>query len=354
MEQQSARGSTIFGHETLKRFCTQVFERFKVPREDAEIAGDALVMANLRGVDTHGVMRMAFYTAKLREGFMNPKVALSTLKETPATALIDGRNGIGQVVAYRAMQMAICKAEAAGVSYVTVRNSNHFGTCAHYAMMGLKQNMIGIVATNGQAHLAPTGGAEKLFGNNPWSIAVPAENRLPVVLDMANSVAAMGKVRMAVKEGKAAIPGDWALNKDGEPTTNPQEALSGILLPVGGYKGYGITLMMDLLTGVLANSAFGPRVKGTDTVSGIAGVGHAFMAVNIAAFDDVVAFKKRMDDYIDEIKGVRKAKGTNTIYLPGEIEFMKERERREKGIPLPFKVIEELSAIGKENGVSLG
>jgi LDH2 family malate/lactate/ureidoglycolate dehydrogenase len=280
-------------------------------------------------------------------------VDLHLLSEMPATALIDGRNGIGQVVAYRAMEAAIRKARTSGVSYVAVRNSNHFGTCAHYAMMALPQDMIGIVATNGQAHLAPTGGAQKLLGNNPWSIAVPSGERLPVVLDMANSVVAMGKVRMAIKEGKS-IPGDWALNKEGEPTTNPQEALHGILLPVGGYKGYGITLMMDLLTGVLANSAFGPRVRGTDNVSDIAGVGHAFMAVNIAAFDEISAFKARMDGYIDEIKGVRKAKGASDIYLPGEIEFMKERERRQRGIPLPTKVVEDLLAIGKEAGVSLG
>lgn len=353
MKEQNGKGPTTFGHEALNVFCTRVFEKFGVPGEDAGIAADALVAANLRGVDTHGVMRMTFYTAKLREGFISPKVDLHPLSEMPATALIDGRNGIGQVVAYRAMETAIRKARTSGVSYVAVRNSNHFGTCAHYAMMALSQEMIGIVATNGQAHLAPTGGAEKLLGNNPWSIAVPAGNRLPVVLDMANSVAAMGKVRMAIKEGKA-IPGDWALNKEGEPTTNPQEALHGILLPVGGYKGYGITLMMDLLTGVLANSAFGPRVRGTDTVSDIAGVGHAFMAVNIAAFDEVAAFKARMDGYIDEIKGVRKAKGASTIYLPGEIEFMKERERRQKGIPLPPKVVEDLLAIGKVAGVSLG
>jgi len=352
MDDKDRTGRAVFRHEALSDFCTHVFERLGVPHDDALIIADALVMANLRGVDTHGVMRMTFYAAKLREGYINPKVNLHPVREMSATALIDGQNGMGQVVAYRAMETAILKAKRFGVSYVAVRNSNHFGTCGHYAMMALSHEMIGIVATNGQAHLAPTGGAEKMLGNNPWSVAVPAGDRLPVVLDMANSIAAMGKVRMAIKEGKA-IPRDWALNKEGEPTTDPQEALQGILLPIGGYKGYGITLMMDLLTGVLANSAFGPRVRGTDVVSDIAGVGHSFMALNIVAFDRMDAFKARMDAYIDEIKGSRKAKGVSEIYLPGELEFMKERERRQQGIPLPLKVVEDLLGIGKEIGVSL-
>jgi LDH2 family malate/lactate/ureidoglycolate dehydrogenase len=342
-----------YKHEVLERFCGRVFEKLGLSTSDATIAASALVAANLRGVDTHGVLRLPFYAAKLREGYIDPRATLQTLRETAATALVDGRNGLGQVIGTRAMQTAIDKARAVGVSYVAVRNSNHFGTCAHYAMMAIPHDMIGIALTNGQAHLAPTGGAAKLLGNNPWSVAVPAGKRLPVVLDMANSVVAMGKVRSAIKEGMATIPRDWALNREGEPTTDPQEALHGILLPVGGYKGYGVTLMMDLLSGVLANSAFGPRVKGTDTVVGFAGVGHAFMAVNIAAFDAVATFKARMDAYIDEIKGVRKAKGVAEIYLPGELEFIKEEQRRREGIPLPPNVVEELLAVGKEIGIYL-
>ena len=343
----------FYKHEILERFCGRVFEKLGLPRGDAKTAASALVAANLRGVDTHGVMRMTFYAAKLREGYIDPKAELETRRETTGTALVDGGNGLGQVVAYRAMERAIEKARQTGVSYVAVRNSNHFGTCAHYAMMAIPNDMIGIALTNGQAHLAPTGGAAKLLGNNPWSIAVPAGKRLPVVLDMANSVVAMGKVRSDIKEGKATIPREWALNREGEPTTDPQEALQGILLPVGGYKGYGITLMMDLLSGVLADSAFGPRVKGTDTVVGFSGVGHAFMAVNIAVFDEVAAFKARMDAYIDEIKGVRKAKGVAEIYLPGEPEFITEEQRRREGITLPPKVVEELLALGRDVGVSL-
>jgi LDH2 family malate/lactate/ureidoglycolate dehydrogenase len=220
-------------------------------------------------------------------------------------------------------------------------------------MMALPQDMIGLAFTNASAQIAPTGGAEKILANNPWSVAVPAGNRFPVVLDMANSVVARGKIRMAAKEGRP-IPREWAVNKDGEPTTDPKAALEGFLLPVGGYKGYGITLMVDLLTGVLANSSYGPRVQGLDIVEAIGGVGHTFMAVDVAAFDDVSAFKTRMDAYIDEIKGSKKGVGVDTIYLPGELEFLKERERRQKGIPLHVNIVNDLRKIAVDTGVPLG
>jgi LDH2 family malate/lactate/ureidoglycolate dehydrogenase len=353
MGEVNVKEAIVAGHEMLTEFCVGVFEKLGVPHEDAIIAADAIVGSNLRGVDTHGVIRMLVYTAKLKGGFINPKPNLRPLRETKGTALIDGSNGFGQIVGYRAMEIAIRKAKDVGVSCVSVRNSNHFGTCAHYSMMALPQDMIGLAFTNASAQIAPTGGAEKILANNPWSVAVPAGNRFPVVLDMANSVVARGKIRMAAKEGRP-IPREWAVNKDGEPTTDPKAALEGFLLPVGGYKGYGITLMVDLLTGVLANSSYGPRVQGLDIVEAIGGVGHTFMAVDVAAFDDVSAFKTRMDAYIDEIKGSKKGVGVDTIYLPGELEFLKERERRQKGIPLHVNIVNDLRKIAVDTGVPLG
>ena len=175
--------------------------------------------------------------------------------------------------------------------------------------------MIGLAFTNASPRLAPTGGVERLFGNNPWSIAVPCGRKPPVVLDMANSVVAAGKIRILQKEGKP-IPEGWALNEYGEPTTDAAEALRGILLAVGGYKGYGITVMMDLLTGVLADSNYGPRVKGMDQDAAPGGVGHSFMAISLAAFTDVAAFKARMESYVDEIKSSKKARGAEVIYVP--------------------------------------
>ena len=339
--------------DQLRAFGLAVFEKLGVPPEEAAITTDTLLTANLRGVDTHGVMRIPFYANKLRDGGINPHVDLTPVREMAATALLDGQNGIGQVISYRAMEVAIRKAREAGAAYVSVRNSNHFGAAAYYSMMAVPQDMIGISLTNASPRLAPTGGIDRLLGNNPWSIAVPAGQRPPVVLDMANSVVAAGKIRVYQKDGKQ-IPDGWALNEHGEPTTDPQEALKGILLAVGGYKGYGITLMMDLLSGVLADSNYGPRVKGMENSSEPARTSHSFLAVNIAAFDEVADFKARMDSYIDEIKNSKKARGAEVIYLPGEPEFIRERERREKGIPLQPKVVEELRAVSQEYGVPLG
>jgi len=347
---EDTSAKVLVNHEVLKSFVSKVYQKLGVPEEDADIFADTMVAANLRGVDTHGVLRTGFYAYKIRDGGIKPKVDLSPVKETVATALLDGHDGIGQVISYRAMQLAIRKAKEAGVSYVAVRNSNHFGACAYYSMMALPHDMIGFTTTNASPRLAPTGGVDRLFGNNPWSYAIPAGQRLPVVLDMANSVVAAGKMRLYLKEGKP-IPEGWALNQYGEPTTDPAEGLKGILLAIGGHKGYGITLTMDLLTGVLTNSNYGPRVAGMEVADRPARTSHAFMAIDISAFDDVAAFKARMDSYIDEIKNSRKARGSEVIYIPGEPEFLREKERREKGIPLQIKIVEELRAVGKEFGV---
>jgi LDH2 family malate/lactate/ureidoglycolate dehydrogenase len=352
MEEKQGKESITVRHEELTEFCLRVFEKLGMPHEDAAIAADALVRCNLRGVDTHGVLRMPVYAGKVKGGFINPNPDFRLLKETAATALIDGDNGFGQVVGSRAMAVAVRKAKEVGISCVSVRHSNHFGTCAHYSMMALPHDMIGIVLSNASPQIAPTGGAEKLLGNNPWSVAVPAGERFPVVLDMANSVVARGKIRLAAKEGRQ-IPSDWAVTLNGEPTTDPQAALAGFLLPIGGYKGYGITLMVDLLTGVLANSSYGPQVNGMDIVDAIGGVGHTFIAVSISAFDEVTAFKARMDAYIDEIKGSKKAKGVEVIYLPGEPEFLKEQTRRRTGIPLHVNIVNDLRKIAGETGVTL-
>jgi LDH2 family malate/lactate/ureidoglycolate dehydrogenase len=339
-------------HEQLENFCIKVLQKLGVPRDEAVITANTLLTANLRGVDTHGVLRLPLYAARLKGGALKPSVNLTTERETIATALLDGHDGIGQVISCRAMEMAIRKAREAGVSYVAVNHSNHFGAAAYYPMMALAHDMIGVALTNASPRLAPTGGVERLFGNNPWSIAVPTGQRPPVVLDMANSVVAAGKIRILQKEGKP-IPEGWALNQYGEPTMDAGDALKGILLAIGGYKGYGITLMVDLLTGVLADSNYGPRVKSLDQNIEPSGTAHSFMAIDLAAFTDAAAFKARMDAYIDEIKSSGKARGSEVIYLPGEPEHLRVRERMEKGIPLQAKVAEELRAIGKDLGVPI-
>jgi LDH2 family malate/lactate/ureidoglycolate dehydrogenase len=353
MVMDTSTSSTVMArHDHLKTFCTQILQKLGVPSEDAEITAETMVAANLRGVDTHGVLRLPLYAARLKGGAMSPSLSLTTERETAATALLNGHDGVGQVISYRAMEIAIRKAKMAGVSYVAVSHSNHFGAAAYYPMMALEHDMIGLALTNASPRLAPTGGVEKLFGNNPWCVAVPAGKRPPVVLDMANSVVAAGKIRILQKEGKS-VPEGWALNVHGEPTTDPTEALKGILLAIGGYKGYGITLMVDLLTGVLTDSNYGPRVKVIDQAVEPAGTAHSFMAIALTAFSDVAAFKARMDAYIDEIKSSKKARGSEVIYVPGEPEHLRVQERTKSGIPLQVKVAEELRALGKDLGVPI-
>jgi LDH2 family malate/lactate/ureidoglycolate dehydrogenase len=348
----SAAPKVMARHDQLEAFCIQVLRKLGVPREEAEITAKTLVTANLRGVDTHGVLRLPLYAARLKGGAMSPSVNLTTERETVATALLNGHDGIGQVISYRAMEIAIRKAKEAGVSYVAVSHSNHFGAAAFYPMMALDHDMIGLAFTNASPRLAPTGGVERLFGNNPWCVAVPAGKRPPVVLDMANSVVAAGKIRILQKEGKP-VPEGWALNEHGEPTTDATAALKGILLAIGGYKGYGITLMVDLLTGVLTDSNYGPRVKGLDQDVEPAGTSHSFMAIALSAFTDAAAFKARMDAYIDEIKSSKKAKGTEVIYVPGEPEHIRVQERMGKGILLQAKVAAELIALGQDLGIPI-
>lgn len=349
----SAGGKVMARHDRLEAFGTEVLLKLGVPPDEARMTAGSLVTANLRGVDTHGVLRLPLYAARLKRGAMTPSATLTIEKETVATALLDGHNGIGQVISCRAMELAIRKAREAGVSYVAVRHSNHFGAAAYYPMMALEHDMIGLAFTNASPRLAPTGGVVKLLGNNPLCVAVPAGKRPPVVLDMANSIVAAGKIRVLQKEGKP-IPEGWALNEHGEPTTDPAAAMKGILLAIGGYKGYGITFAMDLLTGVLADSSYGPRVKPIDNETEPAGTAHSFMAIALSAFTDVAAFKSRMDAYIDEIKSSKKARGSEVIYVAGEPEHLKTQERMEKGIPLQAKVAAELTALGKELGVPAG
>ena len=250
-----------FDGARLAAFCTAVLERVDVPREHAETVARSLLAANLRGVDTHGMTRLPIYVERLRAGLINGRVSGTVVAEGPTTAVFDGENGLGQVVGTKGMQLAIAKAESAGVGFVTVRNSNHYGTAAYYAMMALAHDMIGVSITNSPPLMAPWGGRKGFLGTNPLSIAVPAGEERPFVFDMATSVVARGAVILAAKRGDA-IPPTWAMNKDGEPTTDAKAALEGAVLPLGGHKGFGLAMAIDILAGVLAGGPFGPPTAG--------------------------------------------------------------------------------------------
>lgn len=340
-----------YGHNELRDFCTKVLQKFDLPYEDAHLVADSLVQANLRGVDSHGVTRMGIYTERLSRGLIDPNPKVDVIKETAATALIDGKHGMGQVVAAIAMKIAICKAKEAGIGLVGVRNSSHFGTAAYFSQMALQEDMIGIALSNAPATMALWGGRTPYVGTNPFSFAVPTGTDMPIILDMATSVIARGKIIMAAQKGES-IPLGLAVDKEGLMTTNAADALEGAVLPFGGPKGSGIALLIDVLSGVLNGAAFGPHISDLYRNFEVKqNVGHLLGAINLGAFAGIIDFKAAIDTMIKEIKALPAAKGTEYILLPGEIEINEQKKRETEGFGLDVEVVEELMRLGKTYNV---
>ena len=346
-----------FQVEALKDYVIRFFKAMSVPEIDARIAADVLVSADLRGVSSHGVIRLhSYYGNRLKNGQIDPSSPIKTLKESPATLALDGGNGLGQVVAYRAMSRCIEMADNAGIAITTVRNSNHFGIAGYYAMMALPQDMIGISLTNSRPLVAPTFGLKGAIGTNPISVAIPAGKERPYVLDMATSIVPIGKVTVYEKAGEK-IPQGWGINAKGELTREPAEVLQGgALLPLGGpaelsgYKGYGLSLLVDLLSGVLSGAAFGQTV-GKPSENRNADIGHFFAAIKIENFRPVDFFKADMDDYIRSLKATPKLPGQDRIYIHGEKEFENAEKYIQAGVPLLTEVVDLLKTAGEEAGV---
>ncbi|MEW6335253.1 MAG: Ldh family oxidoreductase, partial [Thermodesulfobacteriota bacterium] len=334
-------GGILFPAERLRGWTQEVFQKVGVARDDALLLTDSLIEANLRGVDTHGITRMlCVYVERIRKGVMNAKSDLTVVREKPSTALIDCRNSIGQVGAARAMKMAIDKARHTGVAFTAIAHSNHYGAAAYWAMMALPSGMIGFSSTNAPAAVAPTGGRTALFGTNPICVAIPAAEELPVVLDMATTVVARGRINLHAKQNRPLEPG-WATDERGVPTTDPHAALKGLLAPIGGYKGYGIMLAVDLLCGVLTGSNYGGHFPGflADNMTDPTDVGSVFGAVNVEAFMDLPEFTAAIDRAVREIKASPRAEGVDRIYIAGEIEFETRARRLASGIPIPEEVV---------------
>lgn len=344
-------GVVYYKAESLKEYCTKLFESVGIPNDQACIISESLVFANLRGVDSHGVVRMGTYMPRLKVKVVEPVTKVEIERQTVSAALVDGKNGMGAVVGSEAMKIAIDKAAQTGIGVVGVKHSNHFGTAAYFTMKALGKDMVGIAMSNAPSSMAPWGGRKAFLGTNPISISVPAAECLPIVFDMATSVVARGKIILAAKKGEK-IPEGWAINKDGEVTTDAQEALNGAVLPFGGPKGYAIALLIDVFSGILSGAAFGPHINNLYTnLSDPQNVGHFFMAIDINKFVDIDLFKKRMDQMIKEIKQVDPAKGIKEVLVPGEIEFATEKQRSQTGIPLNRVVVDELKQLGEEYGV---
>jgi LDH2 family malate/lactate/ureidoglycolate dehydrogenase len=347
--------------DVLQEFTTNVFNKLGVPLDDAKIAADILITADQRGIGSHGLQRLKRYTNGLKTGVMKPIADISVLKETPNTLLISGGDGLGQVVGYKAMKLVIDKALKNNIAFAAVRDSNHYGIAGYYSMMALEHDLIGLSLTNSAVLVVPTYGKDAIMGTNPVSIAIPAGKERPFVLDMATSTVPRGKLEVYERAGKT-MPITWATDELGNATQDVSRVLANLLdkkggglLPLGGadeesggHKGYGLCLAVDILSGVLSGSTFGPNLYAKKDVP--AKVSHFLGAIKIDAFIEPDLFKSIMDAYINTIKNSAKAAGKDRIFIHGEKEFeLYEQQKEEAGIY--YKVVEELRNIGQEVGI---
>ncbi len=346
--------------EALLDFCVRVFGKLGVSPEDAWVTADVLIQANLRGIDSHGVARLARYVNGLRDGVMIAQAEHKIVVETPTTVTLDAAAGLGQPVSYHAMKMAMEKAKEYGCGFATVRNSNHYGIAGYYAMMALEHDMIGISSTNADVLVVPTFSRDAMYGTNPIALAVPAGQEKPFVLDMATSTVPRGKLEVYHRQDEP-LPMGWATDEHGVPTADAGRVLDnfakragGGLLPLGGageefsgYKGYGIGMVVEILSALLPGAAYLTSVYPKDDSGKAqpANLGHFFGAWRIDAFRQPEQFKADMDDFIRRLKGGRLAAGATRIYVHGEKEFEEADRRRVQGIPLEAKVEASLRQI---------
>ena len=337
-------------HERLLDFCTAVYAGAGMPQEDARLVADTLVQADLWGHQSHGVLRLGWYRDRVLNKVMNPVTKPEFVVDAGAMALIDGHDGVGHVLTVLATKEAVKRAKVHGIGAVGVRNSNHFGTCMYYTMMGAREGCVMFLTTNGGPAMAPWGGMKKIIGTNPWSVAAPVGSRAPFVVDMANTGVARGKIYLA-RNKHLPIPLGWAINNAGEPTTDPQEAIDGIILPMAEHKGYAIAAMVDVLSGVLTGSGFLSAVHSPYKTAEKSNCGHLMIAMNIAAFQPLADFNARMEQFADEIKAVPTAKGFDEVFYPGEIEANNDKRNRKEGLQLPDDTLADLKRIARETGL---
>ena len=352
----------LFKPEFLSEFTSNVFKSFGVPETDARLASSVLAKSDIRGIDSHGVARLKSYVEMFSIGQLNPTPNVSILRDRKSIATVDGDSGLGLIVGPKANDIAMDKAAKHGSGWVSVCNTNHYGIASYYSLKALERDMIGWSMTNTSSIVSPLWGAKSMLGTNPISIAFPGSKNPPIVIDLATSVVALGKVEIARREGKA-IPEGWLVDEHGRDTTNASDMFKGSLLPLGsnremgGHKGYCLAAMVDILCGVLSGANWGPYVPQfamyeTPPEKSVGkGIGHFFGAMEIEGFDEVENFKKRIDQWIDEFRSTPPVEGQEAVLIPGDPEHAAEKERSKKGIPIIQAVLDDLAFVAKTTKV---
>ncbi len=352
--------------DTMERFMVDVFIGCGVPEDDARICADVLITADKRGIDSHGIGRLkTIYYDRIKEGIQNPVTNFEIVREGPATAVVDGHNGMGHVIGKKSMDLAIEKARRCGMGMVAVRNSTHYGICGYYLLMAADAGMIGITGTNARPSIAPTFGVENMLGTNPLTFGMPTDEEFPFILDCATSVTQRGKIEVYAREGKE-IPVGWVIGEDGQPKTDAKQILidlvngTAALAPLGGlgeetagYKGYGYATVVEILSAALQGGAFLKGLTGFENGKKVPyRLGHFFMAIDISAFTALEEFKKIAGDILRALRASKKAPGHDRIYTAGEKEYLAWLARKEKGVPVGRALQQEMIVMRNELGLS--
>lgn len=345
-----------FAPGELTDFIVAAFGQAGLGEEPATVAAEMLLNADRRGIDSHGMARLAGFVRRMRAGLIDPDATLTVVTEAPATVAFDAHNGLGLILAPQAMTRCIEKAEEMGICLATVRNSNHFGIAGTYALMAAEHGLGGMAMTNASPLVVPTFGAEARLGTNPLAFAVPTGSGQPLILDMSTSAVAWGKIEVARRAGLPIPPG-WGLDQDAQPTTDPAKVK--MLQPLGGerstsgHKGYGLGLMVDVFCGALAGSGWSRQIARSTNTERSAGIGHMFLAWRIDAFRDPIEFAQTIDEIVADLRATPVAAGHEgeTVLVPGDPEAAAERQNRELGIPVRPGVLSELRALAEEIGI---
>ena len=351
--------------DTLENFMIDVFKGVGVPEEDAKICADVLITADKRGIDSHGIGRLKpIYYDRIKAGIQSPKTNIEIVKDGPTTAVIDGHNGMGQVIAQKSMALAIEKAKKMGLGMVAVRNSTHYGIAGYYVLMAIKEGMIGITGTNARPSISPTFGVENMLGTNPLTFGIPSDEEFPFLLDCATSITQRGKIEVYDRADKE-IPSGWVIGEDGKTRTDTHQILQDLktgkaaLAPLGGigeetagYKGYGYATVVEILSAALQNGKYLRMLSGMQDGKLVPiNLGHFFIAINISSFIELESFKKITGDILRSLRASKKAPGAERIYTAGEKEYIAWLERKDKGAPINQNLQQQILSLKEELGL---